>query len=164
MIRIIPLSNIGEVLPGTDLAVEIAAAISTLEVSPCASDVLVVTQKIVSKAEGRYVNLAEVEPGAQALTVAKQCLKDPRIVELVLRESDEIIRIAPHVLITRHRSGHVMANAGIDQSNIGPTHRGEVLLLPRDADASAAKLRQDLAALCGASPAVIISDSFGRPS
>lgn len=163
MIQIIPLSTIAEIRPGTDLAGEIAAAMSVLGVSPCDSDVLVVTQKIVSKAEGRYVDLAQVCPGDRAQAIAKQCFKDPRLVELVLQESDEVVRIAPHVLITRHRSGHVMANAGIDQSNVGPEHQGDVLLLPQDADASAARLRQDLAKLCGASPAVIVSDSFGRP-
>jgi coenzyme F420-0:L-glutamate ligase/coenzyme F420-1:gamma-L-glutamate ligase len=163
MIQIIPLPIIGEVRPGAELAGDIAAAMSAQGVSPCNSDVLVVTQKIVSKAENRYVDLAQVSPGAQAQAIAAQCSKDPRLVELVLQESDEVIRIAPHVLITRHRSGHVMANAGIDQSNVGPGRNEEVLLLPEDADASAARLRQELAALCGASPAVVISDSFGRP-
>jgi coenzyme F420-0:L-glutamate ligase/coenzyme F420-1:gamma-L-glutamate ligase len=163
VIKIIPLSTIGEVRPGADLTGEIAAAITTADLAPRENDVLVVTQKIVSKAEGRYVDLAQVRPGDSARAIAEQCFKDPRLVELVLQESEEVVRIAPHVLITRHRSGHVMANAGIDQSNVGPGRQGDVLLLPEDADASAARLRDELTARWGVSPAVVVSDSFGRP-
>lgn len=126
-------------------------------------DVLVVTQKIVSKAEGRRVDLCAVAPGADALALARTTGKDPRLVELVLRESSAVVRAVPHVLITRHRLGFVMANAGIDQSNVGPNGGGDVLLLPEDPDGSAARLRTALASMSGQAPAVVISDSFGRP-
>ena len=125
------------------------------------ADVLVVTQKIVSKAEDRYVAPDSVNPSEEALRLAKVTRKDPRLVELVLTESTAVVRAAPNVLITRHRSGHVMANAGIDRSNTGGG--GRVLLLPNDADATAEHLRQGLGSQFGRLPAVVISDSFGRP-
>ena len=160
MIALHPLSALGEVRPGEDLAALLADALS-LGVEP--GDVLVVTQKIVSKAEDRFVDLAGIEPGERAIELAGITRKDARLVELILAESSEVVRAVPHVLITRHRSGHVMANAGIDQSNIGPGEAGRVLLLPLDAQASAARLRDGLAARLGAAPAVVVSDSFGRP-
>ena len=111
-----------------------------------------------------FVDLATVIPGAEAARLADVTRKDPRLVELILRESVAVVRAAPHVLITRHRGGWVMANAGIDQSNIGPggadRTADRVLLLPRDPDASAAAIRAGLGA---PAPAVVISDSFGRP-
>ena len=119
MIQIYPLSAIGEVRPGDDLARLLADAVTDIGVDPIGSDVLVVTQKIVSKAQGRFVELVTVTPGPRALELAEVTRKDPRLVELVLSESSDVIRAVPHVLITRHRSGHVMANAGIDRSNIG---------------------------------------------
>lgn len=127
------------------------------------SDVLVVTQKIVSKAEGRFVDLATVLPGTEAHRLAEITGKDARLVELVLREAETVVRAAPHVLITRHRLGHVMANSGIDRSNLGPGSSGRALLLPKDPDGSAQALRGELAAAGGNAPAVIVSDSFGRP-
>jgi coenzyme F420-0:L-glutamate ligase/coenzyme F420-1:gamma-L-glutamate ligase len=128
---------------------------------PCEGDVLVLAQKIVSKAEGRRVDLATVQPGARACDIATEVQKDPRLVELILAESCRIVRMRPGVLIVEHRSGFVMANAGIDQSNVDG---GEVaLLLPLDADASATRLRDALARRCGIAPAVVINDSFGRP-
>ncbi len=162
MIQILPVYGMPEVEPGADLARLLAAA--TAAFRPFAPrDVLVVTQKIVSKAEGRYVELAGVEPGDRAIALAQKALKDPALVELVLRESVAVVRAVPNVLITRHRTGHVMANAGIDQSNLGPGREGTVLLLPEDADASARALRADAAWSDDPPPAVIISDSFGRP-
>jgi len=123
-------------------------------------DVLVVTQKIISKIEDRYVGLATIEPGAEATRLARQCGKDPRLVELVLRESSAVLRVAPNVLIVRHRLGFVVANAAIDQSNIAAS--GEAaLLLPLDPDASAAGLREAFARQ-GLDVGVLISDSFGR--
>jgi coenzyme F420-0:L-glutamate ligase / coenzyme F420-1:gamma-L-glutamate ligase len=128
---------------------------------PCEGDVLVLAQKIVSKAEGRRVDLATVQPGARARDIATEVQKDPRLVELILAESRRVVRKRPGVLIVEHRSGFVMANAGIDQSNV---EGGEVaLLLPLDPDASAARLRDALAQRCGIAPAVVINDSFGRP-
>ena len=162
MIEIWPLTGLGEIEPGADLAALLATALTDsgdLRVS----DVLVVTQKIVSKAEGRYVDLATVLPRAEAQELAATTRKDPRLVELVLRESTAVVRSAPNVLITRHRSGHVMANAGIDRSNLDQARDDWALLLPEDADASAADLRSKLAARLPVVPAVLISDSFGRP-
>jgi len=158
-----PLAGIGEVQPGDDLAEILAAAMSMAGIVPRTQDILVVTSKIVSKAEGRFFDLADVSPGQEALRLAELTLKDPRMVELVLAESVAVVRAAPGVLITRHRCGYVMANAGIDRSNLGGVGDDQVLLLPENADASAARLRRDLAGQFPEPPAVVISDSFGRP-
>jgi coenzyme F420-0:L-glutamate ligase/coenzyme F420-1:gamma-L-glutamate ligase len=163
MIGLHPLETLGEIRPGANLAQLLAAALAALGLAPQDHDVLVVTQKIISKAENRYADLRAVTPGAEALRLAAITRKDARLVELVLAESQAVIRAVPHVLITRHRGGHVMANAGIDRSNLGPGHEDDVLLLPLDADASAARLRQQLAAYLTPVPGVVISDSFGRP-
>lgn len=164
MIQIHPIEGIGEIAPGTDLAKVLGEALAARNFTGIsAADVVIVTQKVVSKAEDCYVDLRAVTPGAQALRLSDITLKDPRLVELVLRESSAVVRAAPHVLITRHRSGHVMANAGIDRSNIGPGRADQVLLLPPDADASAARLRQQLTAFYPDPPGIVISDSFGRP-
>ena len=128
-------------------------------------DVLAVAQKIVSKAEGRQVRLAAVTPSARAEEVAAVVGKDARLVELILRESTAVSRLAPGVLIVRHRLGFTSANAGIDRSNV-QTHSGEeeaVLLLPLDPDASAVALREALRAATGATVGVVITDSHGRP-
>ncbi len=130
---------------------------------PEPGSVLVVTQKVVSKAEGRFVRLAEIAPSAEALRLAEITRKDPRLVELVLRESTAVLRAVPDVLITRHRLGLVMANAGIDRSNLGEPSNERVLLLPEDPDASARRISERLRAHFGAAVAVVISDSFGRP-
>jgi coenzyme F420-0:L-glutamate ligase / coenzyme F420-1:gamma-L-glutamate ligase len=153
MIEIIPLDGLPEVRPGDDLAAMLARDFR-------AGDVLVVTQKIVSKADDLFVDLASVRPGTEAQRLAEVTRKDARLVELVLQESTAIVRAVPHVLITRHHCGCVMANAGIDQSNIGEGNADRVLLLPRDPDASATRIR---AGLGERPPAVVISDSFGRP-
>jgi len=163
MIQIAPLSGIGEVEPGSDLAAVLAAALERAGLTPRGDDVLVVTQKIVSKAEGRFVALADVDPSPEAIELAALTRKDARLVELVLSESSAVVRAVPNVLITRHRCGLVMANAGIDRSNLGAGREEHVLLLPADADASAAALRASLAARWSSPPAVVISDSFGRP-
>ncbi|SDC66182.1 coenzyme F420-0:L-glutamate ligase / coenzyme F420-1:gamma-L-glutamate ligase [Sphingomonas sp. YR710] len=163
MIEIVPLGGICEVLPGTDLSALLAAAMDAQGIVHRTGDILVVTQKIVSKSEGRFVSLAEVTPGAEAERVAAITRKDPRLVELVLAESSAVLRAVPNVLITRHKLGLVMANAGIDRSNIGPGNEERVLLLPIDPDASAARIAAALAGSEGQGPAVLISDSFGRP-
>jgi coenzyme F420-0:L-glutamate ligase/coenzyme F420-1:gamma-L-glutamate ligase len=160
---LIALAGFPLVRPGDDLA---GLVIATLEKSRhriAAGDVLVLAQKIVSKAEGRYADLARVEPSARALALAAETGKDPRLVEIILGESSRVVRHAPNVLIVEHRLGFVMANAGVDRSNVDPAAGAEpVLLLPRDPDASAAALRARLATHFGDAPAVIISDSFGR--
>jgi coenzyme F420-0:L-glutamate ligase/coenzyme F420-1:gamma-L-glutamate ligase len=126
-------------------------------------DVLVIAQKIVSKAEGRYVRLADVTAGPEALALAAQADKDPRQVELILRESTEVIRVRPGVIIVEHRNGYVHANAGIDKSNISNDRDDpQVLLLPEDPDRSAQALRQALAQRAAVAPQVIINDSMGR--
>jgi coenzyme F420-0:L-glutamate ligase/coenzyme F420-1:gamma-L-glutamate ligase len=124
--------------------------------------VLVVTSKIVSKSEGRLFDLREVTPGEEACRVAQETNKDPRIVELVLRESRTISRRAPGVLVTHHRLGFVSANAGVDQSNVNGSD-DMVLLLPLDPDGSAEAIRARLRGLSGAEVGVVISDSHGRP-
>jgi coenzyme F420-0:L-glutamate ligase/coenzyme F420-1:gamma-L-glutamate ligase len=157
------LRGIPEVLPGSDLAALLQGALEASGISLRAGDVLVVAQKIVSKAEGRYVDLAAVAPQAQALELAAITGKDARLIELILRESTEVLRAKRDVLIVRHRLGFVMANAGIDRSNIGTERRGErVLLLPQDPEGSATALRAALARHHAHAPGVIISDSFGR--
>lgn len=158
-LKIEALAGIGEVRAGDDLAAVFAQA---LLAPPSADDVLVVAQKVVSKAEGRLVRLADVEVSNEAEELAKRTGKDPRLVQLILSESSEVLRTGPNLVIVRHRLGLVMANAGIDQSNIGGGDEA-ALLLPQDPDGSAARLREGIARRLGAAPAVIVSDSFGRP-
>jgi coenzyme F420-0:L-glutamate ligase/coenzyme F420-1:gamma-L-glutamate ligase len=162
MIVLHPLTSIGEVSAGCDLADVLRRALNDAALVLRENDALVVTQKIVSKAEGRFVDLTRVTPRAEAERLAMITRKDPRLVQLVLDESTAIVRAVPHVLISRHRSGHIMANAGIDRSNIGPAAGEQALLLPEDSDASAERLRLALGQ-GGVRPAVVISDSFGRP-
>ena len=156
------LPGIPLIKAGDDLAHVILEALSRAGMTLQSGDALVVTSKIVSKAEGRIVTLSDIVPSARALEVAAQTNKDARIVELVLQESSAISRSAPGVLITRHRLGFVSASSGIDQSNLdGGDER--VLLLPLDPDASAQKVRQALLKETGAAVGIIISDSHGRP-
>jgi len=162
MISLIPVGGIPEVRPGDDLASLIAAGLGAGGIGLANDDVLVVTQKVVSKAEGRVVDLATVAPRPEAVAWAERWAKDARQVELVLRESAEVVRWADGgLIISRTRHGFVCANAGVDLSNTG----GERLatLLPEDPDASARQLRERLGELTGSRPAVVISDSFGRP-
>jgi coenzyme F420-0:L-glutamate ligase/coenzyme F420-1:gamma-L-glutamate ligase len=161
-IELIGLDGIPEVTPGAHLATLIGDAAAASDVSLADADVLVVTQKVVSKAEGRLVELASVEPSDFARTWASQWGKDPRQVELVLRESASIVRMGPGgLIISRTRHGFVCANAGVDVSNVGG---GDVAsLLPEDPDASARSIREGLRTRTGVSPAIVISDSFGRP-
>lgn len=161
-ITLLPLLGLPDIQPGDDLAGIFRGAAHERGIAWEDGDVLVIAQKIVSKAEDRFVSLEEIEPSVRAIELAAACGKDSRLVELVLRESTDVLRVVPGVLIVRHRLGHVMANAGIDQSNVG---RGQtdVLLLPSDPDRSAATLRAALRAGTGADIAVVIADSFGRP-
>jgi len=158
-IRIIPLEGIPEVREGDDLpglilkAAEAGASIKS-------GDVVVVTQKIVSKAEGRIVSLDSVTPSAEAEQLADETEKDARLVELILRESSRIVRQSGPILITETKHGFVCANAGIDASNVGP--EGLVSLLPEDPDRSAAAIRAAIRERTGVDVAVIITDTFGR--
>jgi coenzyme F420-0:L-glutamate ligase/coenzyme F420-1:gamma-L-glutamate ligase len=159
-LRLVPLTGMPEVGPGADLAGLVLAAAERAEIE-LANGALVVCQKIVSKAEGRFVALADVEPSAEARRIAEEDAKDPRHVELVLRESVRLVRRGHGVMICETRHGFTCANAGVDLSN-APGHDTAVLL-PLDPDASAAKLRVELLA-GGAGPlAVVVSDTFGRP-
>ncbi len=158
-VRIIPLRGLPEFRAGDDVAALIvAAATAGPGIQP--GDVVVVTQKIVSKAEGRVVALSSVTPSAEAQRLAVATEKDPRLLELILRESNRVVRQSGPVLITETRHGFVCANAGIDASNVGP--EGTVCLLPEAPDRSAAAIRQAIAERTGEDVAVIISDTFGR--
>jgi coenzyme F420-0:L-glutamate ligase / coenzyme F420-1:gamma-L-glutamate ligase len=156
------LSGIPLIEPGDDLCSIIADAIDAAGIVPEPGDTLVIAQKIVSKAEGRYVDLAEIKPTARALEIAAKARKDPRLVEVILAESTEVLRQHKDILIVAHRLGFVMANAGVDQSNIAPDSGDRVLLLPKDPDASCAKLKAAFDRTFGANVAVVINDSFGR--
>lgn len=164
-LRIIPVTNIGEIPPGSDLGFIIYEALQNQRMPLERGDILVVTQKIVSKAEGRIVNLTEVQPSAFANAFAQQYDKDPRHVEVVLRESKRIVRMSHGVLISETYHGFICANAGVDESNVN----GQQLLtlLPVDPDRSAQAVRTRLQQLAGADSifdtAVIISDTWGRP-
>jgi coenzyme F420-0:L-glutamate ligase / coenzyme F420-1:gamma-L-glutamate ligase len=157
------LSGIKLIEPGDDLGAITVAALRANGLVPEEGDVLVVAQKIVSKAEGRYVDIATVQPSERAISLAAEVDKDPRFVEVVLSEARRVVRYRPGLLIVEHRLGFVMANAGIDHSNIAAEDGVErVLLLPADPDGSAHALRQYLSNAFGISIGVIISDSFGR--
>jgi len=151
------------VQPGDDLARLIREALARAGTRLQPGDVLVVAQKVVSKSEGRHARLAEVTPSGQAREIAASTGKDARLVELILSESREVLRTRPNLVIVVHRLGYVMANAGIDASNV-EAQEGDprVLLLPRDPDASCRRLRDELARTAGVAPTVIINDSVGR--
>ncbi|HTK07504.1 MAG TPA: coenzyme F420-0:L-glutamate ligase [Ktedonobacteraceae bacterium] len=166
-LRIIPLTSIGEIPPGTDLGALLFEALQRQQLTLEQGDVLVVTQKIVSKAEGRLVDLTEIEPSEFAQAIALAGNKDPRHVEVVLRESKRIVRMDHGVVISETQHGFICANAGVDESNIGGQH--VLALLPIDPDASAQQLRTRLQDLAASEKnrerldiAVIISDTWGR--
>jgi coenzyme F420-0:L-glutamate ligase/coenzyme F420-1:gamma-L-glutamate ligase len=157
------LEGIPLVAPGDDLAVIIGNALDGMGIIPTPGDVLVVAQKIVSKAENRYRNLSDVVASERAKDLAKIVNKDARHIEIILGESSNVLRHTANALITVHKLGFVMANAGVDQSNIEHGEEpGRVLLLPENPDASAAALKTSLDARYGANLAVIINDSSGR--
>ena len=158
-----PIPGIPLVRPRDDLAELLILACERQAISPKEGDVLVLAQKVVSKAEARYIDLATVVPSARAQSLAAEVEKDPRLVEVILGESHRVVRRRPGILIVEHRLGFVMANAGVDRSNVDPEAGAEpVLLLPRDPDGSAATLLARLSAHFGKPLAVIISDSWGR--
>jgi coenzyme F420-0:L-glutamate ligase / coenzyme F420-1:gamma-L-glutamate ligase len=167
-VRFVAVPGLPEIEPGTDLGALLIGALERADLAPRPRDVLIVAQKIVSKAEGRFVDLHSVAPSDEARRLAALTGKDPRVVEVILSETDEVVRAAPNVLIVRHRLGFVMANAGVDRSNVPQGHtrnsRGErVLLLPHNPDASAAQLQRRLIDQFHVALGVIVSDSFGRP-
>jgi coenzyme F420-0:L-glutamate ligase/coenzyme F420-1:gamma-L-glutamate ligase len=149
---------------GDDLGGIIIDAMVKCGLTPIDGDIIVVAQKVVSKAQGRFVNLETVEPSAHAREVATRVERDPRLVEVILSESVRVVREHRSVLIVEHRSGHVTANAGVDRSNVSASPNGDVvLLLPEDADAAAAKLRAQIEKRFARRIGVIVNDSFGRP-
>jgi len=150
------------VKPGDDLAALIVAALRRAAIVPQNKDVLVVAQKVVSKAEGRYVDLRTITPSARAVDLATEVNKDARVVELILSESSEIVR-KERVLVVVHRLGLIMANAGIDHSNVAGDESEQVLLLPRDPDASCSALKIRLDREFGVDLGIVMNDSFGRP-
>ncbi len=162
-LRLLALEGLPEIAAGDDLVALLLAAVARGGLQLADNDILVVAQKIVSKAEARSVRLADVEPSARALELAATTHKDARLVECMLRESRTVLRAKPNVLIVEHRLGCVMASAGIDQSNVpGATMAETVLLLPEDPDASARRLQKQIKAAAGAHIGVVINDSFGR--
>src|SRR5436305_5727356 len=164
-LHIVPIRGIGEIPPGTDLGIVIYEALQTNKLDLRQGDILVVTQKIVSKAEGRIVNLDEVQPSEFARIAAAQSKKDAQHLEVVLRESRRIVRMDHGVLITETKHGFICANSGVDESNVNGER--ELTLLPADPDRSARELRTRLQQLAGADSdfdlAIIISDTWGRP-
>jgi coenzyme F420-0:L-glutamate ligase/coenzyme F420-1:gamma-L-glutamate ligase len=161
-LTIATLGGIPQVQPGDDLCALLIAALKGA--TPRSRDIVVVTSKIVSKAEGRFVDLATLEPSERARELAQITRKDARLVEAILRETVEVIRAKPNVLIVASRHGLILANAGIDQSNLGADDHGRrVLLLPEAPDKSAQQIKQRLDAHFQADIGVIISDSVGRP-
>jgi coenzyme F420-0:L-glutamate ligase/coenzyme F420-1:gamma-L-glutamate ligase len=171
MLTLTSLKDIPLIRQNDDLADIIIKALRATSIQLEDGDILVIAQKIVSKAEGRIVDLATVAPSERALELATKTEKDPRVVELILRESNEILRVRPGAIIVEHRLGFVCANAGIDHSNVSPLPLGEgpgvraedwVLLLPEKPDCSAFKIRQALETAEGARIGVLIIDSHGR--
>ena len=164
-LRIIPVTGIGEIQAGTDLGKLIYDALYTQNITLQYGDVLVVTQKIVSKAEGRTVHLQDVEPSEFATAYARRYMKDARHIEVVLRESKRIVRMDHGVLISETEHGFICANAGVDESNVDGAEL--LTLLPIDSDESARNIRSQLQEMAGAQNsqdvAVIISDTWGRP-
>lgn len=156
------LPGLPEVRPGDDLAGMIDAGLDAAGERLQPGDVVVAAQKIVSKSEGRYIDLADLTPGDEARAWADKTGKDPRLVEAILAESTEVLRWRPNLLVVSHKRGWVMANAGADQSNIEGAEGERVLMLPVDPDASAARLRQALEARHGGPLGVIVADSVGR--
>src|ERR1700754_4640452 len=162
-IELIGTRHIGLIEPGDDLSALIVRSFEQDGISLNDGDVLVIAQKIVSKSEGRYVYLEEIKPSDQASELAQKCEKDPRLVELILRESREVLRCVRGVIVVENKYGVVLANAGIDRSNIEQTSRGErVLMLPSNPDETCSIIRSQLRTLSGRNVGVLINDSIGR--
>ncbi len=160
---LIPLPGLPLVQPGDNLAKLIVRSLADAGLLLDDEHILVVTQKIVSKAENRFVDLKTVQPSPRAVELAKQTQKDPRRVQVILWDTAEVVRARPSVLIVQHRLGFISANAGVDRSNVAEPGRDVVLRLPANPDESARRLRASLRELTGAAPALLIADSHGRP-
>ncbi|MGN6462826.1 MAG: coenzyme F420-0:L-glutamate ligase, partial [Pseudolabrys sp.] len=151
------------IAPGDDLGAIIAAAMDRASLACADGDIIVVAQKVVSKAQGRFVDLATVRPSDRALAIAADTDRDPRLVEVILSESVNVLRSHKRALVVEHRDGFVMANAGVDRSNVMAGGSETVLLLPTNPDGAAAALRATLEAHFHKTLGVVINDSFGRP-
>ena len=162
-VTLIGIEGLPDIRPGDDLAGQIVAAARAQETPLADGDVLVVTQKVVSKSEGRLVRLVEVVPSPLAVEFADAWEKDARVVEVVLREAKRVVRMENGVLITETRHGFRCANSGVDASNVGPESEETVALLPLDPDASAGGIRRVVMETAGVTVGVVISDTFGRP-
>lgn len=163
-ISIWALQGLPRVQAGDDLADLITTALDASGILPQPGDIVVVTSKIVSKAQGRFAELSEVEPSEQAIRLSRLTGKDERLVEVILRQSREVVRASPHVIIVETHDGFILANAGVDQSNLDSQDHGQrVLLLPEAPDKVAAALKTRLDARFQCALGVIISDSVGRP-
>jgi len=162
-LTVLPIPDLPMVQPGDDLVAIINEAMAKADLSFQEDDILVLAQKIISKSEGRFARLSDMEPSAQAHAIAEETGKEPDFVEMVLSQSNDVVRTGPNVLIVEAFTGIVMANAGIDRSNID---RGEgddnALLLPLDSDVSARALRDQFVEQSGKTIAVVIADSVGR--
>ena len=161
-LEIVGLEGVPDILEGDDLCRIVLDAYEASAVAPAAGDILVIAQKIVSKAEGRQVDLASVSPSQRAEKLARETEKDARVIELILSEAEEVMRTRPGLIVVRHRLGYVLANAGIDASNVEAGGEECVLLLPEDPDRSAASLRAEIERRTGHAPGVIVGDSLGR--
>jgi coenzyme F420-0:L-glutamate ligase/coenzyme F420-1:gamma-L-glutamate ligase len=164
-LTVTPLPSFPIVQPGDDLVEHVVSSLNDANLNLQDGDILIFTQKIVSKAEGRFVNLSTIVPSREAVKLAGQVEKDPRLVELILRESNHVLRTRRDLIIVEHRLGFICANAGIDRSNVTGVGEGAedwVILLPKDPDASARFIRERLEALTGARIGVGIIDSHGR--
>jgi len=163
-ISLITVANFPHILAGDDLSLLLLTSLSANGITLQEGDILVIAHKIVSKAEGRLINLAAVVPSERAHEIASSTQKDPRLVELILRESTAISRMREGILIVRHRLGFTSANAGIDRSNVAQEEGGEtVLLLPENPDRSARLIRDSIREKSGVTIGVVIADSHGRP-
>lgn len=161
-LEILTLEGVPEVRPGDDLAALVLSAVAANGLALADGDVVALAQKIVSKAENRFVPLRSVEASAEALKYAKETGKDARLMEVLLGESRTVLRARPGLMVVEDKRGLVLANAGIDASNVPGSDEDVVLLLPEDPDASAARLREALQAAAGCKLAVVILDSIGR--
>ena len=160
-IQMFALKEIPEVFPGEDLCEIISTSIMSMGRTLLYGDVVVLAQKIVSKAEDQFVDLKSIEPSQEAIELAERVNKDPRLVEVVLRESTQVLRHKRNLLITIHRLGIINANAGVDQSNVCEEDKDVVLLLPKNPDLSARIIRSGLENKFGTKLAVIINDTAG---
>lgn len=162
-VSLIPIEHLPLIQEGDDLAALLVEAIDRSGQRLTDGDVIVVAQKIVSKTEGRARRLDGITPSARAFQLADVVLKDARLVELILSESRAVVRAVPNLLIVEHRLGFILANAGVDQSNVDADGDAVALLLPEDPDASCRRLKDALERRCGVRLAVVMNDSFGRP-